>query len=118
MFGVSVHILPADKLLLIIVVFNALITNGEANEVPLGKQRTLGLIVLIIIVVIAVEARFMHKSFRDMHNQVYYIVSTPTQDNLPRATELCSPSSRVLRTKGEVGTLINVYGKQNDRGQR
>lgn len=55
MFGVSVHILPADKLLLIIVVFNALITNGEANEVPLGKQRTLGLIVLIIIVVIAVD---------------------------------------------------------------
>jgi hypothetical protein len=109
MFGVSVHILPADKLLLIVVVFNALITDGEANEVPLGKQRTLGL---------TVEARFMHKSFRDMHNQVYYIVSTATQDNLPRATELCSPSNRVLRTNDEVATLINVYGKQNDRGQR
>jgi hypothetical protein len=111
MFGVSVHILPADKLLLIVVVFNALITDGEANEVPLGKQRTLDLIVVIIIVVIIIVVR-------DMHNQVYYIVSTPTQDNLPRATELCSPSNRVLRTNDEVATLINVYGKQNDRGQR
>jgi hypothetical protein len=107
MFGVSVHILPADKLLLIVVVFNALITNDEANEVPLGKQAALTLHT-------SLEAGVV----RDMHNQVYYIVSTPTQDNLPRATELCSPSNRVLRKNDEVGTLINVYGKHNDRGQR
>ena len=102
MLDVSVHILPANKLLFVIVVFNAMITNDEANEVPLGKQR-LGLIVVVV---------------RDMRNQVYYIVSTPTQDNLPRATELCAPSNRVLRTNDEVGTLINADGKQNDRGQR
>jgi hypothetical protein len=84
-----VHIIPADNLSLIVVVFNALaITNGEAYEMPLGKQRTSGTLGLI-----GDETRFMH-------NQVYHIVSTATKENLPRATELCSAISRVLRTKG------------------